>query len=34
MARAYKKMYLDEAMCNLAVMMDCGVRKYGTKRPD
>ena len=29
MARAYKKMYLDEAMRNLAVMMDCGVRKYG-----
>ena len=22
-------MYLDEAMRNLAVMMDCGVRKYG-----
>ena len=29
MARAYKKMYLAEAMRNLAVMMDCGVRKYG-----
>ena len=22
-------MYLDEAMRNLAVMLDCGVRKYG-----
>ena len=29
MARAYKKMYLEDAMRNLAVMMDCGVRKYG-----
>ena len=29
MARAYKKMYLRDAMRNLAVMMDCGVRKYG-----
>ena len=29
MARAYKKMYLHDAMRNLAVMMDCGVRKYG-----
>ena len=29
MARAYKKMYLQDAMRNLAVMMDCGVRKYG-----
>lgn len=28
MARAYKKMYLGGAMRNLAVMMDCGVRKY------
>ena len=29
MARAYKKMYLRDAMRNLAVMLDCGVRKYG-----
>ena len=29
MARAYKKTYLNSAMRNLAVMMDCGVRKYG-----
>lgn len=29
MARAYKKMYLNDAMRNLAVMLDCGVRKYG-----
>ena len=29
MARAYKKTYLSCAMRNLAVMMDCGVRKYG-----
>ena len=29
MARAYKKTYLSDAMRNLAVMMDCGVRKYG-----
>ena len=29
MARAYKKTYLTGAMRNLAVMMDCGVRKYG-----
>ena len=29
MARAYKKTYLGGAMRNLAVMMDCGVRKYG-----
>ena len=29
MARAYKKTYLDGAMRNLAVMLDCGVRKYG-----
>ena len=29
MARAYKKTYLAGAMRNLAVMMDCGVRKYG-----
>ena len=29
MARAYKKTYLNGAMHNLAVMMDCGVRKYG-----
>ena len=29
MARAYKKTYLSNAMRNLAVMMDCGVRKYG-----
>ena len=29
MARAYKKTYLNDAMRNLAVMMDCGVRKYG-----
>ena len=29
MARAYKKTYLSSAMRNLAVMMDCGVRKYG-----
>ncbi len=28
MARAYKKTYLNGAMRNLAVMMDCGVRKY------
>ena len=29
MARAYKKTFLNNVMCNLAVMMDCGVRKYG-----
>lgn len=29
MARAYKKTYLNGAMHNLAVMFDCGVRKYG-----
>ena len=29
MARAYNKSYLNGAMRNLAVMMDCGVRKYG-----
>ena len=29
MARAYKKTYLAGAMRNFAVMMDCGVRKYG-----
>ena len=29
MARAYKKTYLSSAMRNLAVMMDCGVHKYG-----
>ena len=29
MARAYKKTYLNGAMRNLGVMMDCGVRKYG-----
>ena len=29
MARAYKKTYLNDAMRNLAVMLDCGVRKYG-----
>ena len=29
MARAYKKMYLRDAMRNLAVMLDCGVHKYG-----
>ena len=29
MARAYKKTYLNNAMRNLAVMMDCGVSKYG-----
>ena len=29
MARAYKKTYLNSAMRNLAVMLDCGVRKYG-----
>ena len=29
MARAYNKTYLSGAMRNLAVMMDCGVRKYG-----
>ena len=29
MARAYKKTYLNGAMHNLAVMMDCGVQKYG-----
>ena len=29
MARAYKKTYLNGAMHNLAVMMECGVRKYG-----
>ena len=29
MARSYKKIYLSGAMRNLAVMMDCGVRKYG-----
>ena len=29
MARAYKQTYLNGAMRNLAVMMDCGVRKYG-----
>ena len=29
MGRAYKKTYLSGAMRNLAVMMDCGVRKYG-----
>ena len=29
MARAYKKTYLKDAMRNLAVMLDCGVNKYG-----
>lgn len=29
MARAYKKTYLNGAMRNLAVMLDCGVRKFG-----
>jgi len=29
MDRAYKKTYLSGAMRNLAVMMDCGVHKYG-----
>ena len=29
MARAYMKTYLNGAMRNLAVMMDCGARKYG-----
>lgn len=29
MARAYKKTYLNGAMRNLAVMLDCGVQKYG-----
>ena len=29
MDRAYKKTYLNGAMRNLAVMMDCGVHKYG-----
>lgn len=29
MARAYKKTYLNGAMRNLGVMLDCGVRKYG-----
>ena len=29
MARAYKKIYLEGAMRNLAVMFDCGVKKYG-----
>lgn len=29
MARAYKKTYLNGAMRNLAVMFDCGVKKYG-----
>ena len=29
MARAYKKTYLNGAMRNLAVMLDCGVNKYG-----
>ena len=29
MARAYKKTYLSGAMRNLAVMMDCGMHKYG-----
>ena len=29
MGRAYKKTYLSGAMRNLAVMLDCGVRKYG-----
>ena len=29
MARAYKKTYLNGAMRNLAVMLDCGVMKYG-----
>ena len=29
MARAYKKTYLNGAMRNLAVMLDCGVKKYG-----
>ena len=29
MARASKKTYLNGAMRNLAVMLDCGVRKYG-----
>ena len=29
MARAYKKTYLNNAMRNLAVMLDCGVHKYG-----
>ena len=34
MARAYKKTYLSGAMRNLAVMMDCGVRKYGYSLED
>ena len=29
MARAYKKTYLNGAMRNLGVMLDCGVKKYG-----
>ena len=29
MGRAYKKTYLDGAMRNLGIMLDCGVRKYG-----
>ena len=29
MARAYKKIYLNAAMRNLAVLLDCGVQKYG-----
>ena len=29
MARAYKKTYLNGAVRNFAVMLDCGVRKYG-----
>ena len=33
-ARAYKKTYLSGAMRNLAVMMDCGVHKYGYRIDD
>ncbi len=34
MARAYKKTYLNGAMRNLAIMFDCGVRKYGYSLED
>ena len=34
MARAYKKTYLSNAMRNLAVMLDCGVNKYGYSLDD
>lgn len=34
MARAYKKTYLNGAMRNMAVMLDCGVNKYGYSLKD